>query len=148
MWFTCRHLIIPANLRFVMKKTTIWKPMRFRLTSRRRRSWRSSQAPGRPNVSSMTISCTIVIAHTATKSIGGVITIRGRFYFSPPSQFFSFSWRNLRTCRKKKEERCRARCLVSGGKIVSLTGGKHNHAPHTEKIQKIFKKEKERSKNP
>lgn len=62
--------------------------------------------------------------------------------------FYSSS-RSLMTVliyRKKKEERCRARCLVSGGKIVSLTGGKHNHPPHTEKIQKIFKKEKERSK--
>lgn len=49
------------------------------------------------------------------------------------------------THRKVKEERCRARCLVSNGKIVSFTGGKHNHPPHTEKIEKICRKEKERS---
>lgn len=47
--------------------------------------------------------------------------------------------------RKLKEERCRARCLVSNGKIISFTGGKHNHPPHTEKIDKISKKERERS---
>jgi hypothetical protein len=54
-------------------------------------------------------------------------------------------WRCHNYSRKKKEERCRARCLVSNGKIICLTGGKHNHPPHTEKIQKIFKKEKDRT---
>lgn len=47
--------------------------------------------------------------------------------------------------RKVKEERCRARCLVSNGKIISFTGGKHNHPPHNDKIEKIVKKERERT---
>lgn len=81
-----------------------------------------------------------------TRFTGGVITIRGRFLLK--LQLIAFrKLMKFEPCRKKKEERCRARCLVSGGKIVSLTGGKHNHPPHTEKIQKIFKKEKERSKS-
>lgn len=50
-------------------------------------------------------------------------------------------------CRKNKEERCRARCLVAEGRLISMTGGLHNHPPHTEKINKIFKKEKQRNKD-
>lgn len=47
--------------------------------------------------------------------------------------------------RKNKDERCRARCLISNGKIIAFTGGKHNHAPHTDKIERICKKERERT---
>lgn len=79
------------------------------------------------------------------KCTGGVTTTRGKRLVFSQSRFHENN--PFAPSRKKKEERCRARCLVSGGKIVSLTGGKHNHPPHTEKIQKIFKKEKERSKN-
>lgn len=50
-----------------------------------------------------------------------------------------------RYCRKNKVERCRARCLISNGRIIAFTGGKHNHPPHTEKIERICKKERERS---
>lgn len=79
-----------------------------------------------------------------TSNTGDAITIQGSFIaesFDPIELIFESSTFS----RKKKEERCRARCLVSNGKIICLTGGKHNHPPHTEKIQKIFKKEKERT---
>lgn len=38
------------------------------------------------------------------------------------------------------EERCRARCVLVDGIVKTLTGGPHNHAPHTEKITKILKR--------
>lgn len=42
--------------------------------------------------------------------------------------------------KKKIEERCRARCVLVDGIVKALTGGQHNHAPHTEKILKIQKR--------
>lgn len=36
--------------------------------------------------------------------------------------------------------RCRARCVIIDGKIKALTGGDHNHAAHTEKIEKILRR--------
>lgn len=42
--------------------------------------------------------------------------------------------------KKKVEERCRARCVLVNGLVKSLTGGPHNHPPHTEKIEKIQKR--------
>lgn len=36
------------------------------------------------------------------------------------------------------EQRCRARCVILDGKIQAMTGGDHNHPPHTEKISKIL----------
>lgn len=36
--------------------------------------------------------------------------------------------------------RCRARCVIIDGKIKAMTGGDHNHAPHTEKIEKILRR--------
>lgn len=38
------------------------------------------------------------------------------------------------------EERCRARCVLVDGMVKTLTGGPHNHLPHTEKIMKITKR--------
>lgn len=38
------------------------------------------------------------------------------------------------------EDRCRARCVLVNGEVKSLTGGKHNHPPHLEKIIKIEKR--------
>lgn len=38
------------------------------------------------------------------------------------------------------EERCRARCVLVNGCVKALTGGSHNHPPHTEKIDKIQKR--------
>lgn len=38
------------------------------------------------------------------------------------------------------EQRCRARCVIVDGKLKALTGGQHNHPPHTEKIQKICRR--------
>lgn len=38
------------------------------------------------------------------------------------------------------EQRCRARCVIVDGKLKALTGGEHNHPPHTEKIQKICRR--------
>lgn len=42
--------------------------------------------------------------------------------------------------KKKVEERCRARCVLVNGIVKSLTGGPHNHPPHTDKIIKIQKR--------
>lgn len=49
-------------------------------------------------------------------------------------------WRCHNYSRKIKEERCRARCVIVDGKLSALTGSQHNHPPHTEKIDKINKR--------
>lgn len=49
-------------------------------------------------------------------------------------------WRCHNYSRKRKEERCKARCVIVDGMIKSLTGGEHNHPPHTDKINKITKR--------
>ncbi|XP_059611359.1 modifier of mdg4-like isoform X17 [Phlebotomus argentipes] len=50
-------------------------------------------------------------------------------------------WRCHNYSKRVIEERCRARCVIKDGKVQALTGGPHNHLPHTEKIQKIKKRE-------
>uniref|UniRef100_A0A1B0GN86 FLYWCH-type domain-containing protein n=1 Tax=Phlebotomus papatasi TaxID=29031 RepID=A0A1B0GN86_PHLPP len=50
-------------------------------------------------------------------------------------------WRCHNYSKRNVDERCRARCVIKDGKIQALTGGHHNHLPHTEKIQKIRKRE-------
>lgn len=45
--------------------------------------------------------------------------------------------------KKKVEDRCRARCVLVNGIVKSLTGGQHNHLPHTDKIAKILKRQDE-----
>ncbi|XP_049532469.1 modifier of mdg4-like isoform X7 [Anopheles darlingi] len=49
-------------------------------------------------------------------------------------------WRCHNYSRKIKEERCRARCVVKNGRLSALTGAQHNHPPHTEKIQRIIRR--------
>uniref|UniRef100_A0A182PMZ3 BTB domain-containing protein n=1 Tax=Anopheles epiroticus TaxID=199890 RepID=A0A182PMZ3_9DIPT len=49
-------------------------------------------------------------------------------------------WRCHNYSRKVKEERCRARCVVKGGRLSALTGAQHNHPPHTEKIERIMRR--------
>ncbi|XP_062698310.1 FLYWCH-type zinc finger-containing protein 1-like [Aedes albopictus] len=49
-------------------------------------------------------------------------------------------WRCHNYSRKKKEERCRARCVIVNGRLSALTGTQHNHDPHTEKIAKISRR--------
>ncbi|XP_065073200.1 modifier of mdg4-like isoform X6 [Ochlerotatus camptorhynchus] len=49
-------------------------------------------------------------------------------------------WRCHNYSRKKKEERCRARCVIVDGRLSALTGTLHNHAAHTEKIAKISRR--------
>lgn len=51
-------------------------------------------------------------------------------------------WRCHNYSKKQLEDRCRARCVIENGKIKSMTGGFHNHLPHTEKIAKILKRNK------
>jgi FLYWCH zinc finger domain len=46
-------------------------------------------------------------------------------------------WRCHNYSRKIKEERCRARCVIIDGQIKAMTGGPHNHPAHTQKIEKI-----------
>lgn len=54
---------------------------------------------------------------------------------------YSFPSRRCHNYSKKKvEERCRARCVLVDGLVKSLTGGAHNHPPHTDKINKIQKR--------
>ncbi|XP_052903354.1 modifier of mdg4-like isoform X1 [Anopheles moucheti] len=49
-------------------------------------------------------------------------------------------WRCHNYSRKVKEERCRARCVVKSGRLSALTGAQHNHLPHTEKIERIVRR--------
>uniref|UniRef100_A0A4Y0APV2 BTB domain-containing protein n=1 Tax=Anopheles funestus TaxID=62324 RepID=A0A4Y0APV2_ANOFN len=49
-------------------------------------------------------------------------------------------WRCHNYSRKVKEERCRARCVVKNGRLSALTGAQHNHPPHTEKIERIVRR--------
>uniref|UniRef100_A0A182NKW8 BEN domain-containing protein n=1 Tax=Anopheles dirus TaxID=7168 RepID=A0A182NKW8_9DIPT len=49
-------------------------------------------------------------------------------------------WRCHNYSRKVKEERCRARCVVKSGRLSALTGAQHNHPPHTEKIERIARR--------
>lgn len=49
-------------------------------------------------------------------------------------------WRCHNYSKREIEKRCRARCVIENGKIKALTGGEHNHPPHTEKIAKIILK--------
>uniref|UniRef100_A0AAG5CNE8 BTB domain-containing protein n=1 Tax=Anopheles atroparvus TaxID=41427 RepID=A0AAG5CNE8_ANOAO len=49
-------------------------------------------------------------------------------------------WRCHNYSRKVKEERCRARCVVRCGRLSALTGALHNHPPHTEKIDRIMRR--------
>lgn len=47
-------------------------------------------------------------------------------------------WRCHNYSKKAVEQRCRARCVIADGKVRAMTGGGHNHGPHTEKIAKIM----------
>uniref|UniRef100_A0A182SCM1 FLYWCH-type domain-containing protein n=1 Tax=Anopheles maculatus TaxID=74869 RepID=A0A182SCM1_9DIPT len=49
-------------------------------------------------------------------------------------------WRCHNYSRKVKEERCRARCVIKNGRLSALTGAQHNHPPHTEKIERIVRR--------
>ncbi|XP_058130340.1 modifier of mdg4-like isoform X1 [Anopheles ziemanni] len=49
-------------------------------------------------------------------------------------------WRCHNYSRKVKEERCRARCVIKCGRLSALTGAQHNHPPHTEKIDRIMRR--------
>lgn len=46
-------------------------------------------------------------------------------------------WRCHNYSKRDVDARCRARCVVLNGVLKSLTGGPHNHLPHTEKIARI-----------
>ncbi|KRG00205.1 uncharacterized protein Dwil_GK27753, partial [Drosophila willistoni] len=49
-------------------------------------------------------------------------------------------WRCHNYSKKVHEQRCRSRCVLENGKLKSITGGLHNHLPHTEKIDKIIQR--------
>lgn len=49
-------------------------------------------------------------------------------------------WRCHNYSKKAVDQRCRARCVIEDGQLRSLTGGEHNHGPHTEKIAKILRR--------
>lgn len=51
-------------------------------------------------------------------------------------------WRCHNYSKKQAEQRCRTRCVVVDNQIKAMTGGAHNHMPHTEKIAKILKRNK------
>ncbi|XP_037728910.1 modifier of mdg4-like isoform X4 [Drosophila subpulchrella] len=51
-------------------------------------------------------------------------------------------WRCHNYSKKVHEMRCRSRCVLENGQLKSITGGLHNHEPHTEKIQKIIQRNK------
>lgn len=47
-------------------------------------------------------------------------------------------WRCHNYSKKIQHERCRSRCVLENGKLKGLSGGPHNHPPHTEKIAKMI----------
>lgn len=47
-------------------------------------------------------------------------------------------WRCHNYSKKQQAERCRARCVIANGCVQAMTGGTHNHEPHTVKIEKIM----------
>lgn len=47
-------------------------------------------------------------------------------------------WRCHNYSKKLQEERCRSRCVLENGKLKGLSGGQHNHPPHTDKIAKMI----------
>lgn len=47
-------------------------------------------------------------------------------------------WRCHNYSKKAATDRCRARCVIVDGRVQAMTGGDHNHAPHTAKIQRIL----------
>lgn len=49
-------------------------------------------------------------------------------------------WRCHNYSKKNHSERCRIRCVLDNGKLKSISGGGHNHPPHTEKIKKMLKR--------
>ncbi|KAG4068005.1 hypothetical protein HA402_010691 [Bradysia odoriphaga] len=49
-------------------------------------------------------------------------------------------WRCHNYSKRQVDQRCRARCVIVDDKLKALTGGQHNHPPHTEKIQKICRR--------
>ncbi|XP_017003634.2 modifier of mdg4-like isoform X3 [Drosophila takahashii] len=51
-------------------------------------------------------------------------------------------WRCHNYSKKLHEMRCRSRCVLENGRLKSITGGPHNHQPHTEKIDKIIMRNK------
>lgn len=46
-------------------------------------------------------------------------------------------WRCHNYSKKQVDQRCRARCVIENGKLKSCSGGYHNHAKHTDKIDKM-----------
>ncbi|XP_013102002.1 modifier of mdg4 isoform X7 [Stomoxys calcitrans] len=47
-------------------------------------------------------------------------------------------WRCHNYSKKIQSERCRSRCVLENGRLKCLSGGEHNHPPHTEKISKMI----------
>ncbi|XP_065372591.1 modifier of mdg4-like isoform X6 [Calliphora vicina] len=47
-------------------------------------------------------------------------------------------WRCHNYSKKLQQERCRSRCVLENGKLKGLSGGPHNHPPHTDKIAKMI----------
>lgn len=54
-------------------------------------------------------------------------------------------WRCHNYSKKQQTQRCRARCVIANGCVQAMTGGEHNHAPHTAKIEKIMSRRRSRS---
>lgn len=86
-------------------------------------------------------SCITVTVREAIEDIGG--RFAANFVnLMPKSKSYCFSCphRCHNYSKKRVEERCRARCVLVNGIVKALTGGPHNHLPHTEKIAKIQKR--------
>ncbi|XP_037945134.1 modifier of mdg4 isoform X5 [Teleopsis dalmanni] len=49
-------------------------------------------------------------------------------------------WRCHNYSKKIQTERCRSRCVLENGRLKALSGGEHNHPPHTEKIEKMMER--------
>ncbi|XP_055385176.1 modifier of mdg4 isoform X5 [Condylostylus longicornis] len=65
------------------------------------------------------------------------LVIKGFLYNRHSKKNDKTYWRCHNYSKKIVEYRCRARCVIENGRVTAMTGGEHNHPPHTEKIEKM-----------
>lgn len=49
-------------------------------------------------------------------------------------------WRCHNYSKRIHSQRCHIRCVIEDGKLKGISGGRHGHPPHTEKIEKMLEK--------
>lgn len=98
------------------------------------------------------LSCAANISFIKTPWATACLVFNGFMYNCHSIRGNRGYWRCHNYSKKQADQRCRARCVLLDGILKSVTGGLHNHPPHTDKIEKILKrsdknyKQKSRSK--